>query len=75
MQYSTWFYSRVGVAQFVSQLIAHCLALVRMPGRSSTEPTRVLLADRSQSCVVGGAVCTSLHFFCFQQQFNCRPVT
>jgi len=31
-QYSTWFYSTVGVVQFTNQLIAQCLASVRMPG-------------------------------------------
>jgi hypothetical protein len=34
MQRSTWFYSRVGVAQFASQLITHYLASVRMPDES-----------------------------------------
>ena len=35
-QPSTWFYSTVGVVQFTNQLIAQCLASVRMPDLSST---------------------------------------
>jgi len=83
-QPSTWFYSTVGVVQFTNQLIAQCLASVRMPDLSSTlrhsglggvsirSWTSSTAWEQSSGRPASVVFRVSLHF-CFQR-FSCRPV-
>jgi hypothetical protein len=67
MQCSTWFYSRVGVAQFASQLITHYLASVRMPD-GSCRLRQSGPAPRSEVRQPQPDLCCG-----WATQFSCRP--